>query len=288
MQKPVYNAVIIDHDTIIEIINKLKSSTTAAEIDDALGLLPNFADGYIQSAPLKECIEHVLATKDDVLNSKTKRMLKRKLTAMGESAPVEEASAPKRLKKADPTPTMTPEELKKTPYIVFIGQLTYDTTADDVTNFLRSSGIEGPIQVRMLTDKTTKQSKGQCFVTLEGSREMNKCIALHQSLLNNRRINIERSVGGKNKDARTVKLREARLQLQIKHSEQIDGIIEKYARTSNLEPITSDFLLNKLYRLTSIEVDKILKKFTDMPNTMRKMSVLDKIASDLLISNKKV
>ena len=117
---------------------------------------------------------------------------------------------------------------------------------------------------------------------------MNKCIALHQSLLNNRRINIERSVGGKNKDVRTVKLREARLQLQIKHSEQIDGIIEKYARTSNLEPITSDFLLNKLYRLTSIEVDKILKKFTDMPNTMRKMSVLDKIASDLLISNKKV
>ncbi len=288
VQKTAVNAVIINDDSILEIIGKLKSSTTATEIDDALGLLPNSADGYIQSVPLKECIVYILATKEDILNSKTKRMLKRKLVAMGESVPVEEAPALKRLKKVDPAPIMTPEELKKTPYIVFIGQLTYDTTADDVTNFLRSSGIEGPIQVRMLTDKATRQSKGQCFVTLEGSREMNKCIALHQSLLNNRRINIEKSVGGKNKDVRTVKLREARLQLKIKHSEQIDGIIEKYVRTSNLEPITSDFLLNKLYRLTSIEVDKILKKFTDMPNTMKKMSVLDKIASDLLISNKKV
>jgi RNA recognition motif-containing protein len=267
----------------------LKSSTTAIDIDDALILLPNFADGHIQSAPLKECIEHILATKEEILNSKSKRMLKRKLSAMGgESTAVDAIPEPKRAKKADPAPVMTPEELKKTPYIVFIGQLTYDTTADDVTNFLRSSGIEGPLQVRMLTDKTTGQSKGQCFVTLEGSREMNKCIALHQSLLNNRRINIEKSVGGKNKDARTVKLRETRLQLKIRHSEQIDAIIATHTRNSNLAPITSDFLLNKLYRLTAIEVDKILKKFTEMPNTMRKMTVLDKIVSDLLVSNKKV
>jgi len=271
----------------MKIIDKLKSSTSATDIDDALSMLPNSADGHIQSAPLKECIEHVLASKENILNSKTKRTLKRKLTAMGEAVTTESAPAPKRSRKVDPAPLMTPEELKKTPYIVFIGQLTYETTADDVTNFLRSSGIEGPLQVRMLTDRTTKQSKGQCFVTLEGSRERNKCIALHQSLLDNRRINIEKSVGGKNKDTRIVKLREAKLQVKIKHSEQIDGVIAKYIRTSNLEPINSDFLLNKLYRLTSLEVDKILKKFTEMPNNMRKMSVLDKIASDLLISNKK-
>jgi hypothetical protein len=87
----------------------------------------------------------------------------------------------------------------KGPYIVFIGQLSYEATHDAIDAFLRGKGIEGDVKIRLMTDKKTKKSKGSAFVELEGSREMNKCIALHHSKFQGRRINIERSCGGRNK-----------------------------------------------------------------------------------------
>jgi hypothetical protein len=82
-------------------------------------------------------------------------------------------------------------------YIVFIGQLSFGTTAQHVEDFLRGRGIEGLITVRMLTNRGTGSSKGQCFVELEGSRELKKCLRLDQHELDGRRLNIELSTGKK-------------------------------------------------------------------------------------------
>merc|ERR1712125_91207 len=77
-------------------------------------------------------------------------------------------------------------------FVVFVGQLPFDVGADSVKSHFLDNGISR-CSVRMLTDKKTQKSRGMAFVTLYNEEDVEAALALHQSELNGRWINVERS-----------------------------------------------------------------------------------------------
>ena len=92
---------------------------------------------------------------------------------------------------------------------------------------------------------------------------MKKCIALHHCKLQGRRINVERSCGGRNKDLRTKRIREQRFRQKVEVSDIIDGVINP-AVEGGLVPrgVQDDAILNRLYALQKGTVKEIIKTFT--------------------------
>jgi RNA recognition motif-containing protein len=113
------------------------------------------------------------------------------------------------------------------PYTVFVGQLSFDTTKEDLLQHFVSNLAEhyparrltkNDFTIRLLTDPKTKKSRGMAFVQLVGHHhhhhnaddaDNNKnsgsnkdpellyaCLKLHLTYLKGRRINVERSAGG--------------------------------------------------------------------------------------------
>ena len=86
------------------------------------------------------------------------------------------------------------------PYVVFVGQLAFSTTKEQIESHFRNEGnVDGDIRVRVLTNKDNNRSKGMAFVQVEGSRELRRCLDMHQSFLDGRIINVEQSTGKKGK-----------------------------------------------------------------------------------------
>jgi hypothetical protein len=97
-----------------------------------------------------------------------------------------------------------------TPYVVFIGQLSYKTTSEEITKHLHANGINTAaqgFQVRLLTERdNSAHSRGSAFVQLSNAEQLHECLSLHHSVLHGRRINVEKSCGGRNKESRADKL----------------------------------------------------------------------------------
>ena len=90
---------------------------------------------------------------------------------------------------------------KPIPYVVFVGQLAFSTTKEQIESHFRNEGhVDGCLKVRILTHRDNNRSKGMAFVQVEGSRELRKCLRMHQSCLNGRIINVEQSTGKKGKN----------------------------------------------------------------------------------------
>ena len=144
------------------------------------------------------------------------------------------------------------------PYVVFIGQLSFDTTVEQIEAHLRRNGIEGDMRVRILTDKETGMSKGTAFAVLEGARELHKCIALHHSLLNGRRINIEKSCGGSNKDSRLARIKEKREEQDNTVRATIDRIMTEYEEKGIISIINlEDRVIRQFYSYTPTHVRQV-------------------------------
>lgn len=116
------------------------------------------------------------------------------------------------------------------PHIAFIGQLTFETTIDEIEQFLRQNGITGNIAIRLRRDSTTQKSLGMGFIEVEGPRELNKLLSLHKSYLNGRKVNIEKSCGGKSKITRTTKILTKREQQEQLRQVEIENILDEYER----------------------------------------------------------
>ncbi|KAI8340272.1 hypothetical protein BC941DRAFT_419971 [Chlamydoabsidia padenii] len=98
-------------------------------------------------------------------------------------------------------------------FIVFVGNLSYTTTKEDLETHFASAG--GLVSVRLLTDKETKKPKGFAFLEFEDSRHLNKALAFHHTYLNKRQINVELTAGGGgNTSNRTEKLKTKNERLQ--------------------------------------------------------------------------
>lgn len=81
---------------------------------------------------------------------------------------------------------------KKSEFIAFVGQLPFDATAESVKTHFINNGIS-KCRVRILTERETDKSRGMAFVTLNSEEDLQAALNLHQSELNGRWINVERS-----------------------------------------------------------------------------------------------
>ncbi|GAA5927396.1 Nop6p [Sporobolomyces koalae] len=104
------------------------------------------------------------------------------------------------------------DEQGKPRLIVFVGNLPYKVTVQDLEKHFKACG-ETP-QVRLLTpkpspDSTSKApaSKGCAFVQFTTSQALQAALRLHHSMLDNRKINVELTAGGGgNSEARKAKI----------------------------------------------------------------------------------
>ena len=121
------------------------------------------------------------------------------------------------------------KERKHIPYIAFFGQLSFETTREGLLEHIKKS-LEGDfkvsdenIQIRILTDAKTKKSKGMAFVETDDPKLLYGLLKLHHTFLDGRRMNVERSTGGKNKERRKSKINQYRKE----HDEYFDTVVEK-------------------------------------------------------------
>jgi RNA recognition motif-containing protein len=130
------------------------------------------------------------------------------------------------------------------PLIVFVGQLSFDTTREDLLDHIKSQLAESQhkvsdktLRIRMLTNKKTKQSRGMAFVEiLTGDPEfLFALLKLHQTYLKGRRINVERSAGGgKNSETRKTKLEQYKKEQQEYFAEVVDNILKEFKATGEI------------------------------------------------------
>ena len=131
------------------------------------------------------------------------------------------------------------------PLIAFVGQLSFETTRDDLMDHIKTQLSDShhhkvtdkTLKIRMLTDKKTKQSRGMAFVeVLNGDPEfLYALLKLHQTYLKGRRINIERSAGGrKNSENRKTKLEQYKKEQPEYFAEVVDNILKEFKTTGEI------------------------------------------------------
>ena len=120
--------------------------------------------------------------------------------------------------------------ISKNPYIAFVGQLSFNTTKEGLLEHIRETlGQEFDISVqsvkiRLLTNEKTGKSRGMAFVEVDNPELLYALLRLHQTHLDGRRINVERSAGGRaNSQTKKQKLE----QFRKEQDEYISGVVEK-------------------------------------------------------------
>jgi RNA recognition motif-containing protein len=106
------------------------------------------------------------------------------------------------------------------------------------------------------------RSRGAAFVEFQDGDDIAKCLALHHAKLGGRRINVEKTCGGRNTDVRAIRIKHIRNEQKIALSETIDGILKNYEKRGvfSMREI-NDKLMNRLYALTPVLVTEILEDF---------------------------
>lgn len=85
--------------------------------------------------------------------------------------------------------------VKNKRFILFIGNLSFRTTVEDVQAHIEPTGVV-PTAVRLQTDPVTKKPKGFAFVDLPDFMSLDKVLNLHHTSLGGRKINVELTAGG--------------------------------------------------------------------------------------------
>lgn len=138
--------------------------------------------------------------------------------------------------------TKQSKEKNHDPYIAFIGQLSFDTTSEQLLEHIRSQlqndfpkVRKHTIKIRMLTDSKTKKSRGMAFCEVDDPELLYGLLKLHQTFLKGRRINVERSAGGnKNSTKRQGIIKQYRKEQDEYFAEVMDSILGEYKKTGEL------------------------------------------------------
>jgi RNA recognition motif-containing protein len=245
------------------------------------------------AAKLKKDLE-VIETNEDI-KAKDRRSAKRKCEAIA----AEEAgcSATELLEWYEEYRTKHPESTKSStekvekphvnPYIVFVGQLSYDTTKETIFEYVKKElGKEHTItpataKVRLLTDQKTKQSRGMAFIEVNDPETLYACLKLHQTFLDGRRINVERSAGGgRSSETRKTKLKNYREEQDQYISSVVDKILDGHRTTGEIQENELDegvVALCKRHSATIVEAaleNYIESNGRDMDNSSAYLSFL--------------
>lgn len=167
------------------------------------------------------------------LNAKERRSKKRKLLAI--TAEKSGCSAddllPLLVKKDVSEQDQQPEDealhkkqktTKSNPYVLFVGQMAYSTTAAALLeHFQKALGkhliTPESLKIRLLTDAKKNRSRGMAFIEANDPKILFECLKLHHTTLDGRRINVERTTGGgKTSEKRKEKIKQFRQEQQGK------------------------------------------------------------------------
>lgn len=129
---------------------------------------------------------------------------------------------------------------KKTPYVAFVGQLSYTSTKESILKHFekelgRKEVTEGNMKIRLLTDKNTGKSRGMAFVEVDNPELLHECFKLHQTYLDGRRMNVERTAGGSSTEKKNSKLEHHREEHKQYISDTVERIFREYEANGDLE-----------------------------------------------------
>jgi RNA recognition motif-containing protein len=157
---------------------------------------------------------------------------------------------------------------KKNPCILFIGQLSFHTTSDGIFHHIQKAIGEKKItsstlKIRLLTQDG--KSKGNAFAEFEDPEDMYEALKLHHTQLDGRRINVERSVGGrKNSETRKEKLKQRRKEQEDYVMNTVNKILEEYRERGQLEEDELDDGVKALcYRRSPAIVEAALQEYVE-------------------------
>ena len=233
------------------------NTTTRRKLSRHLqGLLSSGLGGLPLTAYVAERCQAVVASLQPSANSGAKLLPVEEARALGLLEP-----PGKKAKVGNAAPSDKPPA---TPHIIFIGQISFETTAAEVETMVRSgAGVEGAIKVRLLSEPSG-QSRGMAFVELESAAEQHQCLALHHTIFNGRKINVEKSAGGRG-EKKKEKLSSLRVEQRGKVQEKIDTILAEYARSGVLSGLAlggaESLLMQRFYGYTPSHVQAILANF---------------------------
>jgi len=203
---------------------------------------------------LQRAMEEIDA--DEGLNSKMRRSARKKAEAIAveESgcssldelqSSVSSAAVVKSIKREDGADDDDDDDesarkkKKPTPYVLFVGQLSYTTTKESLFHHFRNElGREAVttsnLIIRLLTDKETNTSRGMAFVELSTPELMYDCLKLHQTTLDGRRINVHKSFGG-GKERRKEKAETFRQEQRERLGESLKKVFDEFKERGDLE-----------------------------------------------------
>lgn len=138
-------------------------------------------------------------------------------------------------KKTKNSSSMEVSKKKVNPYILFVGQLSYDTTKEELFQHIQKQLVdehkvtEHNVQIRMLQDIKSKKSRGMAFVEIKSDDPefMYSCLKLHRTYLKGRRINVERSAGG-GVQTRANKIKQHRIEQEQYIDTTVNAMLEEY------------------------------------------------------------
>jgi len=213
--------------------------------------------------------------KDDSLNAKERRSAKRKAEAIA-SEETNGTDSKELLewyeKIVPPTSTTNDENGKTIPYIIFVGQLSYTTTSDMLYDHFQSTLSKSvtnvtkeTMKIRLLTDSKTKKSRGMAFVELSTPEIMYECLKLHLTHLDGRRINVERSAGGRSNSAsKKAKITSYREEQTTFMSQTMDSIISSFIKSGDIEEDElDDGVIALCKRHSAVVVEAALKEYVE-------------------------
>ncbi|CAG8462562.1 11808_t:CDS:2 [Ambispora leptoticha] len=90
---------------------------------------------------------------------------------------------------------MEKKSLSKHRYIVFVANLPYSATKEEIANHFETNGAT-PISTRLITDKMTKKPKGFAFVEFKNAVVMKHALGFHHTVFKNKKIRVELTSGG--------------------------------------------------------------------------------------------
>lgn len=232
------------------IVEGLKDVHDAVGLENALSNVKPGIGNCKSRRKLKRAIEQVIG-KEEIEKSMNAKVRRRVTRVIGFLAPNPDAQDDKKEEEKsnlvasnaklnnnsnNPNSASAEEQNRHVPYVVFVGQLNFNTTSEDLKSFFQSQNINGNIRVRLLSNKDDGRSKGMAFVEVDNAAEMHKCIALHRSVLHGKMINIEKSCGGASKDKRRLKIQEKRTEQTSKLNEAVQRIITEYSAAGTIDP----------------------------------------------------
>jgi RNA recognition motif-containing protein len=193
------------------------------------------------------------------------------------------------------------EKKKTNPYILFIGQLSYDTTNEDLFQHIKKNlendhiVTDSNIKIRLLHDKGSKKSRGMAFVEVLSHDPglMYACLKLHRTHLKGRRINVERSAGG-GVQTRKMKIQRHRAQQEQFIDEAVTAMLNEYYERGEIQRTgeLGEGVIQLCKRHSTTVVQAALERYVDsngrdMDNPSAYLSfLLTKLAEEGIYNNR--